>query len=73
MEMHFHNDLGMAVACSVEGARAALDAGVDAYINRMKMEMTLGGQKFYRYPEVLRVDDKDINFGVANGVVRGKP
>ncbi len=33
IEMHFHNDLGMAVACSVEGARAALDAGVDAYIN----------------------------------------
>ena len=33
IEMHFHNDLGMAVACSIEGARAALDAGVDAYIN----------------------------------------
>ena len=33
MEMHFHNDLGMAVACSVTGARAAIDAGVDAYIN----------------------------------------
>ena len=33
MEMHFHNDLGMAVACSVMGAKAAVDAGVDAYIN----------------------------------------
>lgn len=33
IEMHFHNDLGMAVACSVMGARAAVDAGVDAYIN----------------------------------------
>lgn len=33
MEMHFHNDLGMAAACSVMGARAAIDAGVDAYIN----------------------------------------
>ncbi len=33
IEMHFHNDLGMAVACSVEGAMAANDAGVDAYIN----------------------------------------
>lgn len=33
IEMHFHNDLGMAVACSIEGARAAIDAGVDAYIN----------------------------------------
>ncbi|MCQ2743573.1 MAG: homocitrate synthase [bacterium] len=33
IELHFHNDLGMAVACSVEGAMAAIDAGVDAYIN----------------------------------------
>ena len=33
IEMHCHNDLGMAVACSVAGAKAAIDAGVDAYIN----------------------------------------
>ena len=33
IELHFHNDLGMAVACSVMGARAAIDAGVDAWIN----------------------------------------
>ena len=33
MEMHFHNDLGMATGCSVLGAKAAVDAGVDAYIN----------------------------------------
>ncbi len=33
IELHYHNDLGMAVACSVMGARAAIDAGVDAYIN----------------------------------------
>ena len=33
IELHYHNDLGMAVACSVMGARAAVDAGVDAYIN----------------------------------------
>ena len=33
IEMHFHNDLGMAVACSVQGALAAVEAGVDAYIN----------------------------------------
>jgi homocitrate synthase NifV len=33
IELHCHNDLGMAVACSVEGARGAIDAGVDAYIN----------------------------------------
>ena len=33
IEMHFHNDLGMAVACSVQGALAAIEAGQDAYIN----------------------------------------
>jgi len=33
MELHCHNDLGMVVACSVSGAKAAIDAGVDAYIN----------------------------------------
>lgn len=33
IEVHYHNDLGMAVACSVMGAKAAIDAGVDAYIN----------------------------------------
>lgn len=33
VETHFHNDLGMAVACSVMGASAAIDAGQNAYIN----------------------------------------
>ena len=33
IELHFHNDLGMATACSISGAKAAIDAGVDAYIN----------------------------------------
>jgi len=33
MEIHCHNDLGMAVANSIEGARGAIEAGVDAYIN----------------------------------------
>ncbi|MDH5662509.1 MAG: homocitrate synthase, partial [Elusimicrobiota bacterium] len=33
IELHCHNDLGMAVACSVAGAKAAIDSGVDAYIN----------------------------------------
>jgi isopropylmalate/homocitrate/citramalate synthase len=32
IEVHCHNDLGMAVACSVAGAKGAIDAGVDAYI-----------------------------------------
>ncbi len=33
IELHCHNDLGSAVANSVEGALGALDADVDAYIN----------------------------------------
>ncbi|MCD8024717.1 MAG: hypothetical protein LUE64_04210 [Candidatus Gastranaerophilales bacterium] len=33
IELHFHNDLGMATACSVMGAKAAIDAGVGAWIN----------------------------------------
>ncbi|MBU1062498.1 MAG: homocitrate synthase, partial [Candidatus Omnitrophica bacterium] len=33
IELHCHNDLGMVVACSISGAKAAIDAGCDAYIN----------------------------------------
>ena len=33
IELHCHNDIGMAVACSIAGAKGAIDAGVDAYIN----------------------------------------
>ena len=33
IEVHCHNDLGMVVACSIAGAKAAIDSGVDAYIN----------------------------------------
>ncbi|MEK7868446.1 MAG: homocitrate synthase [Candidatus Omnitrophota bacterium] len=33
IELHCHNDLGMVIACSVAGAKAAIDAGCDAYIN----------------------------------------
>ncbi|MDD5005191.1 MAG: homocitrate synthase [Candidatus Omnitrophica bacterium] len=33
IELHCHNDLGMVVANSVMGAKAANDAGVNAYIN----------------------------------------
>lgn len=33
IEVHCHNDLGMAVACSIMGVKGAIDAGVDAYIN----------------------------------------
>jgi homocitrate synthase NifV len=33
IELHCHNDLGMVVGTSVMGAKAANDAGIDAYIN----------------------------------------
>jgi homocitrate synthase NifV len=33
VEMHCHNDLGMAEAVSVSGAQGAIESGVDAYIN----------------------------------------
>ncbi|RJQ41726.1 MAG: homocitrate synthase [Nitrospiraceae bacterium] len=33
IEMHCHNDLGMAEAVSVAGAQASIEGGVDAYIN----------------------------------------
>lgn len=33
IELHCHNDLGMVVATSLAGAKAAIDAGVDTYIN----------------------------------------
>ena len=33
IELHCHNDLAMVTACSVSGAKAAIDAGCDAYIN----------------------------------------
>ena len=33
LEMHCHNDLGMAEAVSLVGAQAAIESGVDCYIN----------------------------------------
>ena len=33
IEVHCHNDLGMAVANSIAGARGAIDGGVNAYVN----------------------------------------
>lgn len=33
IEVHCHNDLGMAVANSIAGAKAALDSGLDTYTN----------------------------------------
>jgi len=33
IEMHTHNDLGMAEAVAVSGAQAAIEAGMDTYIN----------------------------------------
>lgn len=33
VDIHCHNDLGMAVACSIAGAKGVIDAGQDAFIN----------------------------------------
>jgi len=33
VEMHCHNDLGMAVAVSIAGAQGAIESGVDCFIN----------------------------------------
>lgn len=33
IELHTHNDLGMAVACACSGAKGVLEEGQDAYIN----------------------------------------
>ncbi len=33
IELHCHNDLGMAVACSIAGAVGSVDGGQDSYIN----------------------------------------
>ena len=33
IEVHCHNDLGLVIANSIAGAKAANDAGVDAYVN----------------------------------------
>ena len=33
LEVHCHNDLGMAVATSISGAKGAIDGGVDVYMN----------------------------------------
>ena len=33
IELHCHNDLGMAVGCSVAGAKGVIDGGQDTYIN----------------------------------------
>ncbi|MHA1658877.1 MAG: homocitrate synthase/isopropylmalate synthase family protein [Promethearchaeota archaeon] len=33
IELHTHNDLGMAVACAIMGAKGVLEEGQDAYIN----------------------------------------
>lgn len=33
IEVHYHNDLGMATGCSVMAAKGAIDGGCDVYIN----------------------------------------
>ena len=43
----------------------------DQYLGRMKMQRTSYGYKYYQYPEVLRVDNKDFDFDVVGQIVRG--
>ena len=44
----------------------------DLYLTRLKMQTTSYGYKYYQWPEVLRVDDKDIDYDVAGQVVRSR-
>lgn len=44
----------------------------DLYLARLKMQTTSYGYKYYQWPEVLRVDDKDIDYDVAGQVVRSR-
>lgn len=43
----------------------------DKYLTRMKMQRTSYGYKYYQYPEVLRVDDKEFNYDVVSQIVKG--
>lgn len=46
-------------------------AQFDKYLTRLKMQRTSYGYKYYQYPEVLRVDDKDFDYDIVNQVVKG--
>lgn len=76
LELHCHNDLGMAVANSVSGARGALEGGVDAYINtsvnglgeragQADLLSTILALKFGRWGTEFEIAD-DINLKLAS-------
>lgn len=70
IEMHTHNDLGMAEAVAVSGAQAAIEAGMDTYINttvngygercgNCDLVSTVLALKFsHGWTEKLRLDEK---------------
>jgi len=75
VELHCHNDLGMAVANSIAGAKGAIDGGVDAYINtsvnglgeragQADLLSCILGLRFGRDMESYRIGDP-INLKVA--------
>ncbi len=75
VELHCHNDLGMAVANSIAGAKGAIDGGVDTYINtsvnglgeragQADLLSCILGLRFGRDMESYRIGDP-INLKVA--------
>ena len=46
-------------------------AQFDQYLTRLKMQRTSYGYKYYQYPEVMRVDDKDFDYDVVDQIVKG--
>ena len=44
---------------------------VSAYLGRIKYQTTSYGYKFYTWPEVMRVDDKEFDFDMASQIMRG--
>lgn len=43
---------------------------VSEYLDRMQYQRQIHGMKYYSWPSVMRVDDKDFNFDMANKVMR---
>jgi len=80
VELHCHNDLGMAVANSIAGAQGAIDGGVDAYINtsvngvgeragQADLLSCILALKFAREMESYEIGDP-INLEVANKLAK---
>jgi homocitrate synthase NifV len=80
IELHCHNDLGMAVANSIAGAKGAVDGEVDAYINtsingwgeragQADLVSCILGVKFGRGMEGYEVGD-DLDLKIASKLAR---